>query len=134
MYTIPDDLKVGIAIIDEQHQELLTRFSELSSADSEDSLCSEVQKTLDLLGNYIVMHFNEEEEMQIRCQFPMHEWHKGQHQQFVEEFQKLKEEYAADGATGTFIMNLDNTMIGWFKDHIKSADVEFGHFYRENNQ
>lgn len=134
MLQISEEMKVGIEKIDRQHQELVDRFNELSSMDSPNPLSDEVQKTLDLLGRYVVEHFNDEEELQRECAFPDYERHREQHLGFVQTFQKLREEFIADGTSGTFIMHLDNSLIGWVKDHIKGYDVEFGKFYREYKQ
>jgi hemerythrin len=125
-----EDMKIGIEIIDTQHQELFDRFNELSSLASE-NLKEEIQKTLGFLDNYVVQHFSDEEEIQKQCNYPLFEWHKEQHKAFVQTFQKLEADFIANGTTTTFIINLDNALVGWLKHHITSADVEFGKYYRE---
>jgi hemerythrin-like metal-binding protein len=126
-----EDMKIGIAKIDDQHQELFDRFNELSSLASETVLKEEVRKTLDLLDRYVVQHFSDEEEIQKECNYPLFEWHKELHKAFVQTFQKLEADFIAGGTTTAFIINLDNALVGWLKHHITSADVEFGKYYRE---
>ena len=133
MLAIPDDMKVGIPKIDEQHLELLRRFLELSSNESQSPLQEEIQKTFELLGIYVNQHFNDEEAYQKESDYPMYEWHRKQHQTFVQSLQKLQKDYIAGGVSTMFLMDLDNTLIGWFKDHIKGADVVFGKYYRDKN-
>jgi hemerythrin len=131
MITLPDDLKVGIAKIDEQHLELINRVNRLSDVDEQRLVVKEIEKTLDLLGSYVVQHFKDEEEIQKQCNFPKHEWHKEQHEAFVLTFQNLKADFIASGATAIFIMKLVDTLTDWLINHIKGADVEIGKHYRE---
>jgi hemerythrin len=125
---------IGVAKIDAQHQELVDRFNELSSLASETVLKEEVQKTLDLLDKYVVQHFNDEEEIQKECNYPLYEWHKGLHKAFVQTFQNLEAQFATSGTTTAFLINLENALVGWLKHHIKSADVEFGKYYKEYHE
>jgi hemerythrin-like metal-binding protein len=131
MITLPEDLKVGIAKIDEQHRDLLNRVNTLSETDSQNLVVKEIEKTLDLLGTYVVQHFNDEEEIQKQCNFPKYEWHKEQHTAFISTFQHLKAEFIASGATAIFIMKLVDTLSDWLVNHIKGADVEIGKHYKE---
>jgi hemerythrin len=98
---------------------------------SESALKEEVQKTLDLLDKYVVQHFNDEEKIQRECKYPLYEWHKELHKAFVLTFQKLEADFIASGTTTTFLIDLENALVGWLKHHITSADVEFGKYYRE---
>ncbi len=90
----------------------------------------ETKKTLDLLGEYIVRHFSDEEALQKQSGYPKYEWHKGQHQIYIGEFRKLKAEFAANGISAKFTLDLNNSIINWIVRHIKSVDMDFGKYYR----
>ena len=69
--------------------------------------------------------------MQRLCHYPKYEWHKGLHHFYIKEFQKLKNEFMANGPSVRFTLSLHNSIINWIVRHIKSVDVEFGEYYKE---
>jgi hemerythrin len=129
MITLSKDMETGVAKIDAQHRELVDRINAVTAMGAKSATKEETQKTLDLLGEYIVKHFSDEEALQEQAGYPKYEWHKGQHQQYVAEFQKLKKEFMTNGQSPKFTLDLSNSIINWIVKHIKSVDVEFGKFY-----
>ena len=130
MITMSKDLEVGVLEIDEQHMELINRLNALLSMGDGAVSKEETQKTLDLLGEYIVKHFSDEEALQKKNNYPEYEEHKKMHQLYIDEFQKLKKEFAASGHSLKFTMDLNNSLISWIVKHIKSADVALGKFLK----
>jgi hemerythrin len=94
----------------------------------------QVQKMLDFLGEYVVQHFHDEEELQKQSNYPGYEWHRQQHQDFIATFQKASEEFAKNGATPTFTLQLNSTIIHWVVRHIKTSDLAFGEYYKKHNK
>lgn len=130
MITLSKDMETGVAKIDTQHKELVDRLNAVTSMGAKSASKEETQKTLDLLGEYIVKHFRDEEALQKQSGYPKYDWHKAQHQLYIAEFQKLKNEFVANGSSPRFTMDLSNSIIVWIVRHIKSVDVEFGEFYK----
>ena len=128
MITLTKDMEIGVAKIDSQHRELVDRINAVTYSGQKAFTKEESQKTLDLLGDYIIKHFSEEEALQKQAAFPKYEWHKGQHKLYIEEFNKLKQEFMQNGHSTKFTLDLSNSIIGWIVKHIKSADVELGKF------
>ena len=133
MLTMSKDLEVGVLEIDEQHMELINRLNALLSMGKDADSREETQKTLDLLEEYIVKHFSDEEELQRQNNYPEYESHKKMHQLYIGEFQKLKKEFDTNGHSLKFTMDLNNSLISWIVKHIKSADVELGKFLKNNS-
>jgi hemerythrin len=129
MITITKDMETGISLVDAQHKELVDRLNAVISMGAKSVSREETQKTLNLLGDYIIKHFNDEEGLQKQSGYPKYEWHKVQHQHYIAEFQKLKNEFAANGHSAKFTLDLSNSIIGWIVKHIKSVDVDFGKHY-----
>lgn len=127
--TLTKDMEVGVLKIDTQHKELIDRLNAVTAMGVKSVSKEETQKTLDLLGEYIVKHFSDEEALQRQSGYPKYEWHKGQHQIYIAEFQKLKKEFIANGVSAKFTLDLNNSIINWIVRHIKSVDVEFGKYY-----
>jgi hemerythrin len=90
----------------------------------------ETKRMLDFLGEYVVKHFGDEEALQKQSGYPKYEWHKSQHLLFICEFDKLRREFEANGATPDFILKLNTSVTNWIVRHIKSVDVEFGKYYQ----
>jgi hemerythrin len=132
MLTLSKDLEVGVLEIDAQHQELINRLNALLSMGQGADSREEPQKTMDLLEEYIVKHFSDEETLQKKNNYPEYESHKKMHQLYIEEFQKLKKEFASSGHSLKFTMDLNNSLINWIVKHIKTADVELGKFLKNN--
>jgi hemerythrin len=131
MIVLTKDMEVGVAKIDAQHKELINRLNAVVSMGAKSVTKEETQKTLNLLGEYIVKHFSDEEALQKQSGYPKHEWHKGQHQLYIGEFEKLKKEFNANGISAKFTLDLSNSIINWIVKHIKTVDVDFGKHYRQ---
>ena len=133
MIQLSKDMEVGVVEIDEQHKELVDRLNALLSMGHDAASKEESQKTLDMLEEYIIKHFSDEEELQRKNKYPEYESHKKLHQTFIDEFEKLKKEFEANGHSLKFTMDLNNSLINWIVKHIKSADVELGKFLKNNS-
>lgn len=126
MITLTKDMEVGVPKIDAQHRELINRLNAVISMGVKSVSAEETQKTLNLLEDYVVRHFSDEEVIQKQSGYPKYEWHKTQHQLYVGEIRKLKRTFAANGASSRFTLDMNNSIIEWIVRHIKSADVELG--------
>jgi len=133
MIKLSKDMEVGVLEIDTQHMELINRLNSLTSMGHDAVSKEETQKTLDMVGEYIVKHFADEEELQRKNNYPEYESHRKLHQHYIEEFKKLKEEFDTNGHSLKFTMDLNNSLINWIVKHIKSADVELGKFLKNKN-
>jgi len=131
MIQLSKDMEVGVVEIDAQHMELVNRLNALVSMGHDAASKEESQKTLNMLEEYIIKHFSDEEELQKKNKYPEYESHKKLHQLFIDEFEKLKKEFEINGHSLKFTMDLNNSLINWIVKHIKSADVELGKFLKK---
>ena len=134
MITLTKDMETGVGKIDAQHRELVDRINAVTAMGTKSISNEETKKTLDLLGAYIVKHFSDEETLQKQSGYPQYEQHKQLHQQYIAEFEKLKKEFAQNGHSALFTLNLSKSIINWIVRHIKSVDAEFGKFYTAKQQ
>ena len=128
MITLTKDMETGVSKIDEQHKELINRINAVTSMGAQSVSHEETQKTLNLLSEYVVKHFGDEEALHKQHGYPKSDWHKEQHKFFLVELEKFKKEYLTSGPSAKFTLDLSNAVITWIVRHIKSADVEFGNF------
>ena len=129
MITITKDMETGIAKVDEQHRVLVDRINAVVSMGAQSMSKEETQKTLDLLSAYVIKHFGDEEALQQQSKYPKYQEHSKQHKIYIGEINKLKQEFAQNGSSAKFTLDLSKSIIDWIVRHIKSSDVEFGKFY-----
>ncbi|MCL2558549.1 MAG: hemerythrin family protein [Treponema sp.] len=122
------DLVIGVSHIDGQHKELIKRINSVLAVGTGSANKEETERLINFLGEYVVKHFADEEELQKSSGFPQYEWHRGQHKEYLEEFKKLKDEYVKNGLTPGFTNALNNSVIAWVVRHIQTADKELGEF------
>jgi len=130
MLTLTKDMEIGILKIDNQHKELVSRLNTVSSMGAKSISKEETVKTINFLSDYVVKHFYDEEVMQKQSGYPKFDWHKEQHNQFINDFQHLRNEFMKNGASAKFTLTLSNSVIDWIVRHIKFMDAEFGRYYR----
>ncbi len=130
MITISKDMEVGVPKIDEQHRELVGRLNAVTSMGAKSVSVEETKKTLELLSDYVIKHFGDEEALQKQLGYPKYEWHRSQHQLYINEIGKLKKEFDANGISAKFTLELNNSIVNWIVRHIKTVDTEFGRYYQ----
>ncbi|MDR2892639.1 MAG: hemerythrin family protein [Deltaproteobacteria bacterium] len=128
MLELTRDMLTGVAKIDEQHKELISRINAVMNMGSKSASPEETRKTIDFLNDYVIKHFGDEEVLQRQAQYPKYEEHKKLHQIYIGEIRKLREEFMANGPSPKFAVSLNNSIIGWIVKHIKNVDVEFGKY------
>lgn len=129
MIILTKEHETGVAVIDKQHKELVNRLNAVTQLGMASITREETEKTLRFLEEYVIEHFADEEKLQVKCAYPKYEWHKSQHQFFISEIQKLKEEFLTNGPSAMYTLTLNNSIIQWIVRHIKTADVELGKYY-----
>ncbi len=134
MITLSKDMEVGVFKIDEQHRELVSRLNAVTSMGVKSVSVEETKRTLDLLSEYVIKHFGDEEVLQKQSCYPKYEWHKNQHQLYINEIEKLKAEFNANGISAKFTLELNNSIVNWIVKHIKTVDIEFGKYYQAQRQ
>lgn len=131
MFFLNEDMEIGIAKIDDQHKELFDGLNRLVSISIRPDVNEEeMYKHLDFLEAHIICNFADEEALQKQSGDPKHEHHKKQHQIFLNEFYKLKNEFMENGISAKFSAKLDKSIINGIVTHIKNNDMEFARHYK----
>ena len=121
-YEWSSDLETGYRSIDEQHKQLFETLNDLLWTCQHGGHHDEVKKTMDFLVNYTVKHFADEEEIQIRHNFPEYERHKRLHEDFKLTVSELAERLMQEGASVGLIAEMNSTIGDWLISHIKGED------------
>jgi len=124
-----DDLMTRNPIIDEQHKELFERIKNLVMSIGHGQLKEEVTEMIQFLGNYVVTHFEIEETYMEQSGYPHYAIHKAEHSQFIDNFNKIKRDYQADGGAHLyFALRIQQEIVEWLSEHIAKSDKAFGQF------
>lgn len=121
-------LAVGVADIDQQHQELFGAVNRLLQAAAVAKGRGEIENTVDFLGEYVVRHFAAEEQLMTKRRYPNMAAHKAEHTQFVNEFALIKARVEAEGPTTHLVIVIQRRVCDWLVGHIGKTDKQLGQF------
>lgn len=118
-----DDLKLGIQMIDDQHRKLVDLINYLIALETGQAERLEMSLALDELGDYIVTHFQAEEQMMEASGYSDLDEHCDRHAEFVMETTHFQEQFRAGES------NLDVDILvfltRWLVEHIKGEDPRY---------
>lgn len=121
-----ESLSIGVAQIDAQHKELVSRFDRLLTACEAKEGIGALRQMLDFLDEYVVRHFRDEEELQRKNDYPEYELHRKQHESFKEQIRELKNIVEREGAATPHVIQANDILIKWLINHISESDTKIG--------
>lgn len=125
-----ESLSIGVAVIDNQHKELVARFDQLLKACEANQGVAELNRTMAFLNEYVVEHFHDEEELQQKNNYPNYDAHLKEHESFKTRIKNLQGEIVRERMSTRHIIETNNILIKWLVDHISSSDAEIGKFLK----
>ena len=123
-YEWVNDLETGYQGIDEQHRQLVSALNDLLFACQHGGHRAELKKILDFLIAYTIKHFADEEEFQLKHNYPGYERHKLLHEEFKVVASELAERLIQEGATIALIAKVHSVIGEWLVSHIKGEDLK----------
>lgn len=121
-YSWDKSLETGNITIDEQHKSIIDSINKLLEACSQGKGRSEVENTLKFLQDYVIKHFNDEEKLQLKSNYPDYKAHKEKHEAFKKTVNEIAQEYKNSGASIQLVAKVNSSVAGWLISHIKSDD------------
>ncbi len=115
---------VGVAEIDDQHQELIRRVNQLYASIAAGQGRAEIGATLTFLGDYATWHFASEEACMAEHHCPIAEVNQKAHTQFVSLFGSLQRRFEHEGPTESLATELQLQISGWIVNHILRVDTQ----------
>lgn len=127
-------LATGISTIDSQHKELFERINQLLIAMKSGKGKDEALRSLNFLEEYVIKHFNDEEEIQKKNNYPSYNVQHKQHEEFKEELKELRKVFETTGVSAIFVINVQQKMSNWWNKHIRDLDKDLGKFLIQNTK
>lgn len=124
-------LNIGIDSIDNQHKELFNYLDQLLTSIEEGKSNDEVIKTLNFLEEYVVKHFNEEEEIQNKTNYPLLDIQRIQHEDFKRDLKEFRRVFEIHGPSTVLALNIQKNLVNWLTNHIMNLDKDLGDFLIE---
>jgi hemerythrin len=123
-----ESLKLGVAAIDEQHEEIFIHFDKLTEALQKGQGSGEVLDVLAFLDQYTATHFKDEEALMELHHYPKLELQRQQHCRFRENVALLSEKVANNAPMQEIAIRIDAELIKYFITHIRKLDRELVEF------
>lgn len=129
--TWDDSYSVGIAVLDEDHKRLLNLINQLQTAAHYKTSDKYEKEAFDALLDYTKNHFQREEELMEKYEFPGLDAHKQQHQAMIDEVSRLISAYQE--SPDVTIEKTIRYLQEWLIKHINGTDKEYsGFLYKKN--
>ncbi len=128
---------VGIDEIDRQHKGLFDILNQLYSSYQEDKVDNlSIRRTLYKLIDYMFKHFQSEEILLKKYDYPEFKSHREQHQQFKKNIQE-KYDYFLSHTEHENISSIPIDLImylsEWIGKHILKFDKEYSEYFKKND-
>lgn len=122
-------LMVNIPTIDEQHKQLVKMINDLHKAMKGREGTPAMERILNRLVEYTVMHFGTEEELFRKYKYPEREKHAEAHKKLVGKVSDFQKKMRSGDAT--ISMDLMEFLKDWLVNHIKGTDAKYAPFLLE---
>jgi hemerythrin len=119
-------LAVGDSVIDQQHQAIFARASELGDALTRGEGRQRVAEMLRFLGQYTLEHFRDEEQLMSAARYPGLAEHARVHRAFRAETMADRAGLAGTAPSSARVILVYNRVCAWLVDHISTEDRAFG--------
>lgn len=117
--------ETGFKTIDDQHKGLFEALNRLSDSFITNSSASEIRACMNFLVDYIIRHFQAEEELMKMMDYPMFMSHVGHHGHLFAQVKRFQTKLNEDQ-----LITIDVAILlaDWLKHHISDMDLDFARF------
>jgi hemerythrin len=123
LFTWNDSYSVKVALCDQQHKKLFQIINELADAMRIGKGQEIIAKTLGELLEYTRTHFQAEEALMKKANYPELPQHQEMHRKFVTDVEALARESQAGASTNS--IRVLNLLRDWLVNHIQKVDKQY---------
>lgn len=124
-----ESYSVNIDEIDRQHQKLFEMINEFYENVINHSNEELILKLVSGMGKYVQTHFNHEEELMKKYEYPDFKIHKQQHDTFIQKVTDLENKLNKGIAVISF--EITSFLKDWIKNHILTTDKLYSEYLNE---
>ncbi len=132
-YIWSKELETRNEMIDSQHKELINAINNLLEACFKLKGLDQLIVTAEFLQNYVIMHFNQEEKLQVSTKYPDYHNHKLLHTSFNSIVRRIVSDLRINAATPELLKDITSLVGDWFINHIKVEDKKVAEHARNYN-
>jgi len=126
-----DSYSVGIASLDNDHKKLISLLNQFSTA-YDYAMSEEYERqALNDLISYTKYHFDREEQLLEKYNYPDVVAHKAQHQKMIEQVNSFMDLYNEKGHDA--LNEISEFLSNWLINHINGTDKEYSKLLIDNN-
>jgi hemerythrin len=128
-----DSLKLGIAVVDRQHERLVGIINRLHEATTEGRGTDVIGEIMDELIIYIATHFSMEEKYFAEFDYPDAEEHKREHDALIEKVSAFANDFekALHSSRSALAKELLQFLQIWWRYHMMETDSKFVTLFKE---
>lgn len=124
-----EDFSVGVALLDEQHQRIVSLINKIIAYHGQDIEEEVIEEALKTMNAYAKEHFRTEEGLLLEHAYPDYKAHAEQHKAYVKKTFLLSTENLLESETTP--QKLKEYLIAWWKEHILVCDMKYKSFFEE---
>ena len=136
MFKWQDSFSSKVNTFDDQHKKLFSLGNHLLDvvhASREADHYDDIIEALNELKDYTVYHFNAEEELMEKYNYPKMMSHKMQHKKFLAKVEELLSK-DVDANQIDVTLELLTFLADWIQNHILVVDSQYGDFFNEKGE
>ena len=127
-----DNLKTGMAEMDRQHQELIKRINSFVEACIQEPRDFDLMKrTFGFLDEYVVEHFQLEESLMLKYEFPLMDNHTHDHNEFRKWVAEASDKISQREFPESLVMEANYRLVEWLQLHIRNRDRNLSQFLQK---
>ncbi len=133
-----DEYSIDSPYIDMQHKELFIRaaalFDALDSKEDWEEKKARVHETREFLKEYVIKHFQDEEEYQKSVGYPGLKEHTRMHNGMLIYIYKFDAAYEQDEDNEALVREFAQKLLDWLVYHISVQDRKIGEYVKSTNR
>lgn len=128
-----EDLRLGVTVIDRQHERLIGIVNRLSKAHNDGSAAEIISDIIDELIIYTASHFSLEEEYFDQFRYASAEEHKAEHEALIGKVTQFANAFNRGSTEGRPVLagELLEFLDIWLRYHMMVTDAKFVSLFRE---
>lgn len=121
-----DSLKTNIGMIDAQHHRLIDMINEFYDTINKQNVDKLLNHLIKEMRAYTLLHFNTEEKLFIRYNYPESVEHRNEHKVFLDKVEELEKKLREKKLVMSF--EVTNFLKNWIVEHIQGSDQKYTQF------